>query len=307
MLSLRRGTIEPDGGARRRGPFRPSLAVSLAVNAVVAVVFFHAATRHLGWEEIFSRAGSQDVIPERIGFVQLPKPAAPAPPTPGRAGGDGRPVTRTPTPATPAPQAPTEVPSTIPPAAPAAPATGGTGPVVGPGGPTEGIQPSYTDPRLWTRPGAVATAPKSSKQLADSVIRDTFGPVRDSILRAQAYAAEQRKPGDWTTNGPGGKWGMDQSSIHLGKVKIPNALLALLGEQFQRNLRGNPIEIERERRLALIAQDIKDHAQREMSEDEFRVAVRRLRERKDRERATKAAEQEQRRIAGQPEEGERNR
>jgi hypothetical protein len=147
--------------------------------------------------------------------------------------------------------------------------------------------------------GAVATAPKSARDRVDSVIADTFGPVRDSIVRAQELAAGQRKPGDWTLNGPGGKWGMDQSSIHLGKVKIPNAVLALLSEQFQRNLRGNPIEMERERRLAQIRQDILDHANREMTEDEFRTAVRRIRERKDKERASKGAQtDEQKRIAG---------
>jgi hypothetical protein len=93
---------------------------------------------------------------------------------------------------------------------------------------------------------------------------------------------------------------MDQGSIHLGKVKIPNAVLALLSEQFQESLRGNPIEMDRERRLAAIRSDLMQHAQREMSEDEFRTAVRRIRERKDKERAAKAAQQEQqRRIAGQ--------
>jgi hypothetical protein len=303
MLSLRRGTTDREGGgARGRGLTRQSLAISLAINAAVIALFFQAAAAGLSWKEIFSRGPSQQVIPERIGFVQLPRPAAPAPPTPGRSGGDGRPVSRTTARPAPTPQAPTEIPDEIPPVNPgAAPTTepGGTGPVVGGGGPTEGIKPSYTDPRLWTRPGAVATAPKTARDRVDSVITDVFGPVRDSIARAQEFAAGQRKPGDWTLNGPGGKWGMDQSSIHLGKVKIPNAVLALLSEQFQRNLRGNPIEIERERRLAQIRQDILDHANREMTEDEFRTAVRRIRERKDKERADKATPQDAKgRIAG---------
>jgi hypothetical protein len=299
MLSLKRGTTERLDGKRRL--LRPSLAVSLVVNAVAIALFFRAAAMGLSWHELFSHEASQQVVPERIGFVQLPRPASPtAPPTPGRSGGDGRPVSRTATRPAPLPQAPTEVPSEIPPPTTGAPPTeaGGTGPVVGGGGAVEGIRPSYTDPRLWTRPGAVATAPKSSKERIDSVLTDAFGPVRDSIARAQELAAGQRKPGDWTINGPGGKWGMDQSSIHLGKVKIPNAVLALLSEQFQKNLRGNPIEMEREKRLAAIRQDLLDHAQREMTEDEFRTAVRRIRERKDRERAAKATPEPPKRIAG---------
>ncbi len=301
MLTLKRGKTDGGNGSRRRGLLRPSFAVSLAVNGLIIALFFRAAAMGLSWHELFTRNASQAVVPERIGFVQLPRPAAPsAPPTAGRSGGDGRPVSRTPSRPVPLPQAPTEVPSEIPPPAAAAPPaqTGGTGPVVGSGGPVEGIRPNYTDPRLWTRPGAVATAPKSAKERIDSVIADAFGPVRDSIARAQEIAAGQRKPGDWTLNGPGGKWGMDQSSIHLGKVKIPNAVLALLSEQFQRNLVGNPIEMEREKRLAAIRQDLLDHANREMTEDEFRTAVRRIRERKDKERAAKTTQDEQKRIAG---------
>ena len=301
MLSLKRGTTERQDGTRERGLLRPSFAISLAVNAAAIALFFKAAALGLSWHELFSRDASQRVVPERIGFVQLPSPATPTgAPTPGRSGGDGRPVSRTRTRPAPKPQAPTEVPNELPPPTTGAPPSeaGGTGPVVGAGGAVEGIRPSYTDPRLWTRPGAVATAPKSSRERVDSVITDAFGPVRDSIARAQEIAAGQRKPGDWTINGPGGKWGMDQSSIHLGKVKIPNAVLALLSEQFQRNLRGNPIEMEREKRLAAIRQDLLDHAQREMTEDEFRTAVRRIRERKDRERANKGTQDDQKRVAG---------
>lgn len=302
MLSLKRGTSGQRDGASRRRVLSPSLTVSLAVNAVVLALFFQAAARGLTWADLLTPRRSQAVTAERIGFVRLPPPVTPsAPPTPGRSGGDGRPVR--PRTARPAPTiaAPTEVPTEIPPPAAAAPVdAGGTGPVVGAGGATEGIRPNYTDGRLWGRPGTViATAPRTAKERIDSVILDRFAPVRDSIARAQALAAGQRGPGDWTVNGPGGKWGMDQGSIHLGKVKIPNAVLALLGEQFQRNLRGNPVEAQREARLALIRQDIMDHAQREMSEDEFRTAVRRIRERKDKERADKTSEAErQRTIAG---------
>jgi ATP phosphoribosyltransferase regulatory subunit HisZ len=87
--------------------------------------------------------------------------------------------------------------------------------------------------------------------------------------------------------GPGGTWGMDQQNIHLGKVKIPNAVLALLSGNLQKNLRGNPTELANERRLSDIRADLLQHANREMSEDEFKQAVKAIRQRKDRERAAR--------------------
>ncbi|MDF1502784.1 hypothetical protein [Roseisolibacter sp. H3M3-2] len=290
MLHVTPGTDQSPSRARERRRPGASLAVSLAVNAVVLAGFFRAATAGVDWSELWRPGRSAQVQPERIGFVQLPEPT---PVRAGRDGGDGRPRSATPSRRAAAPVvAPTEVPSALP-AAPAEPAaaeaTGGSGDVVGRGGATEGIRPSYGDPRLWTRPGAVATAPRSAKERIDSVIADRLTPVRDSIAAAQALAAGQRKPGDWTMKGPGGTWGMDQQNIHLGKVKIPNAVLALLSGNLQKNLRGNPTEMANERRLSDIRADLLQHASREMSEDEFKQAVKAIRQRKDRERAARRA------------------
>jgi hypothetical protein len=80
--------------------------------------------------------------------------------------------------------------------------------------------------------------------------------VRDSIAAAQEIAAGQRKPGDWTVKGAGGTWGMDPQSIHLGKIKVPTALLGLLTTNLQKNLRSNPNELANERRLAQARQEI---------------------------------------------------
>jgi hypothetical protein len=287
MLSVTPGTDPtPDRASRRRSG--APLAVSLAVNGVVLALFFRAATAGVDWSEMWRPDRSAEVRPERIGFVQLPPPA---PPQPGRDGGDGRPRSATPSRrAAPPVVAPTTVPSALPPAAaPAGEATGGSGEIVGGGGATEGIRPSYADPRLWTRPGAVATAPRTAKERVDSVIADRLTPVRDSMLAAQALADGQRKPGDWTMKGPGGTWGMDQKNIHLGKVKIPNAVLALLSGNLQKNLRGNPTELANDRRLSDIRADLLQHANREMSEDEFKQAVKAIRQRKDRERAARRA------------------
>ncbi|GLC26383.1 hypothetical protein [Roseisolibacter agri] len=291
MLSITSGSDQRSGPTRSRRPGVP-LAVSLTVNAVVIAAFFRAVTGGVDWSALWHPGRSAEVRPERIGFVQLPTPA---PPTVGRDGGDGRPKSATPSRrATPQPAAPTEVPTGIPPVGDPTPADArGSGEIVGSGGATEGIRPSYTDPRLWTRPGAVATAPRTAKERIDSVIADQFTPVRDSILAAQALAAGQRAPGDWTMKGPGGKWGMDQSNIHLGKVKIPNAVLALLSGNLQKNLRGNPTEMMNDRRLAEVRADLLRHADREMSEDAFRKAVKEVRARKDRERAERRKARDQ--------------
>lgn len=283
MLSITRGKDRPttEGRRRSRGP----LVVSIAINAAVIVAFFQAVLSGYTWSELFSPSASKSIPAERIGFVQLPKAEGPA--VRGRSGGDGRPVSNKPRPVAPAPVAPREVPSTIAPPNPsAAPVDGGgSGPVVGSGGALEGIRPSYSDSRLWAPAGRPVTAPRSAQEQIDSLVADVFTGVRDSMIAERMAEAGQRKPGDWTLKGPGGKWGMDQSAIRLGKVSIPNAVLALLSENLQKNLRGNPIQGAEDRRLAAVRADLLQHAQREMNEDAFRQAVKDIRKRKDRERA----------------------
>jgi hypothetical protein len=285
MLSITRGTDRPPVEGRRRS--RTALGLSVAVNAVVIAAFFQTLTGGVRqWVDLFGPVGAKPVPVEKVVFVQAPKPTGPA--VRGRSGGDGRPVTKKP--AAPAPQAPSTVPDAIPPANPtAAPVeTGGSGAVVGSGGALEGIRPSYGDARIWAPAGRPA-APRSAQGQLDSVVADIFTGVRDSILAAQTAAEGQRKPGDWTMKGPGGKWGMDQTAIRLGKLSIPNAILALLSENLQKNLRGNPIQMAEDRRLAAVRADLLQHAQREMNEDAFRQAVKDIRARKDRERAVRVA------------------
>ena len=309
MLSIRRGTDQV--GRRWWRPNVP-LGVSLAVNGVVLVLFFQAATTSYHWLQQ-ARTSDAAARAERVAYVPLPRPAQP-----GRAGGDDRPVAPGARPAeatraTPRLRAPSTVPTGVEPAppttgavqpggAPGGTGQGGSGAVVGEGGPTVGIKPSFGDPRLWGRP-AVERAPLTPKERLDSAIAARLAPVRDSIAAAQALAEAQRKPGDWTVGGPGGKWGMDPNNIHLGKVKIPTAVLGLLSSNFQRNLRGNPTELARERQLAAIREDLQMHAQREMSEDQFREAVKQVRARKDRERAARLAARQARggeEVGGQP-------
>src|SRR5207302_1402697 len=142
--------------------------------------------------------------------------------------------------------APRETPTTLPPAD-RVPKTrpsqsdAGTGPLVGGGGPTKGVRPRYDDPRLWGAPNApIASAPKTSTERLDSVIVAEVRKFKDSV-DANTYQPNKFEKGDWTADGPGGKWGIDKQYIRLGKVSIPTVILGLL----PLNVTGNPIAYER--------------------------------------------------------------
>jgi len=222
----------------------------------------------------------QPVQPERISFLELPQESAAT--SPGKSGGNGRPVTTNSTPAPPL-VAPTAVPSGLPPvtATPAAPVTTdeGTGPLIGRGGPTKGIQPSYSDPRVWVPAAPVVSVPKSADQRMDSVVATGIEYARDSIA-ANTYSPNKFERGDWTVEKNGRRYGIDQHAIRLGKVSIPTALLALL----PLNVQGNPVAAERDRAMASLRAEILFQSQRALNEEEFRKAVKSLRERKERER-----------------------
>lgn len=265
---------------------RPRGAIVVAVIAHTLLVFaiasllFQGPIRRL----LDGPDRKKELREERIQFVRLApltggggdttSAAAPrtAPPPAGRAK----------EPSAPAPlRAPTSVPNELP------PASDGGGNVNGvPGGKgsgsgdgvASGVTPSFGDPRVWVQPGPFVALPRTAAQRVDSLIRDAFGAYADSAAVANAHP--QRAPGDWTVEKGGKKWGVDQKWVHLGKVKIPTAVLAVL----PLNVQGNPQEIERQRAQRYMRTDIMYQASRSLNEDEFRDAVKRIRERKDREK-----------------------
>jgi hypothetical protein len=238
----------------------------------------------------------QPVEAERISFLALPQQAD-LPASAGRRGGNGRPAT---SPARPAPPlvAPTEVPSTLPPisTAPATPRADpdeGTGPLVGRGGPTRGVRPSYSDPRIWVPAAPVVTAPRSADSRNDSVVTADIGRALDSMT-ANTYTPNKFERGDWTVEKNGRRYGIDQQAIRLGKVSIPTALLGFL----PLNVQGNPVAAQRDREMASLRAEIQFHSQRAMNEEEFRKAVKSLRERKERERQQQEKAKTPKPIAG---------
>jgi hypothetical protein len=272
-MIFRRVTSAPEGTRRR---LSPSFLVSVGVHAVVAIALMQMLILN---GDFSSKPKPSTAREQRVGFVRLPQPGV-TKPTPGQSGGDGRPFRSREVHVV----APATVPTTMPaPAPPAAKTTDneGAGPIVGTGGPSRGVRPQYTDPRVWEPPGQIVTAPKTVAQTIDSLIADAIAPYNDSV----AAVAQRRDPTDWTVQKGGYKWGVDKRAIHLGPFSIPTALLAML----PLNLQGNPTTMERDRSFAMMNRDISIHAQQAINEADFMKAVRSIRERKERERAAAMA------------------
>lgn len=224
------------------------------------------------------------IVPEVIRFeVQLPTDGDANREAP-RSGGDNRPVTdEPPTEAPPPILVPTEAPSGVP-AAPSrdAGAGGGYGDLIGDGGPVRGLRPTFTDQRLWVKPGDVVVAPIVPLNRADTLrlmLERSILAYADSMARYNPEGA--RRPGDWTFDLGGKKWGMDQQAIRLGNFSIPTPLLSMFALN---NVQANPIAMERARRLDAMRSEIQTQSARQMRDDEFDRAVKALRERRERER-----------------------
>jgi hypothetical protein len=272
-MIFRRVVTRPDGTRKRLStPF----LVSVGVHLVVAIALMQMLILN---GDFSSRAKREASGEEHVGFVRIAKGGGVEKPVVGKSGGDGKPFTSREIHVVP----PISVPTTI--SVPTGPVIKveeeGTGPLVGTGGPTKGVRPQYSDPRVWEPPGPIVSAPKTVKQTIDSLIADAIGPYNDSV----AAAAEKRDPTDWTVSKGGYKWGIDRHAIRLGPVSIPTAVLAML----PLNIQGNPMVMERDRANSYMNRDITWHAQQAINDADFMKAVRSIRERKDRERAAAIA------------------
>lgn len=278
MSGQRRRAISTPGervDPARRGP--ASILVSVAIHLVAIAILVRIAIVPLSW-----LGAPRPAEPEatHVDYVRTAADSAKH----QRAGGDNRRVTNTPE-AAPL-VAPSAVPSALPPeppknAAPAAQAEGGTGPVIGGGGPTRGVTPAFTDPRLWAPTDPAPIRPKTPTERLDSAIASRVHHLEDS-LRA---LGPQRADGDWSWTGKDGKkYGIDQKYIHLGPFSLPTALLALL----PLNVQGNPTTYGEARRIGAIRAEILEQSARAARDNDFNQAVRELRDRKQKERADKA-------------------
>lgn len=267
----------------RRGDPRASVAAFLLQLAIIVIVV-PTLVVPVAFELLRDDAG-RVVTPERISFITTVPESGPRSTEPPRAGGDGRAPSEDPVPAEPAAPivAPVGVPTELPaaPERPVDPARG-VGPLVGGGGPTLGIRPSFNDPRLWRSATDEVAGPVLPMSRADSlreVLHANAAAFVDSVTRAEGPPG--RAPGDWTFERNGKKYGIDPRFIRLGNFSIPTAVLALLP---MNGVQANPTALERARRLSSMREEIVDQAARMQREDEFRNAVRALRERRERER-----------------------
>jgi hypothetical protein len=275
---VKRQRERPNLTIKKRGS-RGSLLLSIAIHALVIIALATITFRYpLG--QLMGLPRDRDHAQERLQYMVLPR---------GEPTGNGsKAVATPPKKGTPAPLvAPTVIPSVMPPI-PSSDATSGavSGKVGGTSGARAGIatgvEPAEPDPRIPLAAAPYMPAARSPAELADSVVQAAFGVYFDSAQ----YAAEHpgRQPGDWTkTTADGEKWGWDPGGIRLGKFTIPNAILAALPLKIGNGGRS-PVDL---RSQAWMHDDILQHAQRAISEDEFRAAVRRIRERKEKERRDK--------------------
>ncbi|MEO6447538.1 MAG: hypothetical protein ABIZ91_15455 [Gemmatimonadaceae bacterium] len=283
--------IGPGGKARRSAR---ATAVSVVLHIVLVFGLWEAFQSAGGIQRLLEQAPEPRVQRERLRFVTVAPAATPVPTVASVGGGEEERAGRTTGPASNSlvPSAstvpivsPTDIPAGIP-----APGAGfdvnaGTpagGPLAAGRGPLKGLQPGYADPRLWVRAPTLEYAPKTSEERLDSAVASTINRYRDSVL-ANTHTPNKFERGDWTYETKDGKrYGMDQQFIRLGKFSIPTALLALLPLN---QMQGNPIENDRQKRLAAIRVDIMSGAQASMNEEDFRQAVKAIRERKEKERA----------------------
>lgn len=159
-------------------------------------------------------------------------------------------------------------------------------------GPAGRIGPALGDGRLWVRP--LPLPPKelaqrierSHAELVDSAVTAIVQRYLDSI--ASEPGADRVKLPDWTAEVGGLKFGLDSRSIYIAGLRIPAAVLALL-----------PLPSGGDQQRALdhggqwIAEDLRRAAQRTATVDEFKDAVRALREEKQRQKDLERAQREQ--------------
>lgn len=282
----------------RPGGDRRASALAFVVQVAIIAVVVPSFVVPIAFDLLRDDAG-RVVTPERVSFIVAVPRGEGATDEPMRAGGDGRTPAEEPREAEPAaPIAPITAPSEVPTGVPTASATpredpGGVGPLVGGGGPTRGVRPSFSDRRLWLPESEIILGPVGPQTRAESLrvmLAERALVYLDSVADANPQG---RQPGDWTFERNGKKYGIDQRMIRLGDFSLPTALLAML----PLNVQANPTAHERNVRLAAMRNEIQWQAARMARDEEFRDAVRALRERKERERkeaAEKAAEQERR-------------
>jgi hypothetical protein len=144
------------------------------------------------------------------------------------------------------------------------------------------IGPGLARGRLWVRPlplpprELARRLTRSHTELVDSAVTAIIQTFLDSV--ALDPASRGAALPSWTTTIAGSKFGLDSKWIYVAGLRIPAAVLALLPIPTQGN------ESRAFDRSGEMYQDLQRAAQRAATLDEFKGAIREIRERKERER-----------------------
>jgi hypothetical protein len=159
------------------------------------------------------------------------------------------------------------------------------------------IGPGLAQGRLWVRPlplpprELAQRISRSRAELVDSAVTTIVQRYLDSI--ANDPASKNQGLPSWTTEIAGKKFGLDSKNIYIAGLKIPAAVLALLPIPA-----GNIDQNRAYSHLMNLRADLLYAAQRAETMEEFKAAIREIRERKEREREF----QKNQRTAPPPEE-----
>ena len=145
------------------------------------------------------------------------------------------------------------------------------------------LGPTLADGRLWVRPlplppkDLAQRLSRNHAQLVDSAVTAIVQAYLDSI--ASEPASRGQTLPSWTTQVAGKKFGIDSKNIYIAGLKIPAAVLALLpigGGNIDQNRAYN--------HLMDMRADLQYAAQRAENLEEFKLMIREMRLRKERER-----------------------
>jgi hypothetical protein len=144
------------------------------------------------------------------------------------------------------------------------------------------VGPAQSTGKVWVPPlplpprELAARLTQSHSELADSAVTAIIQAFLDSIATDPATRAA--RPPDWTTTLGGAKFGLDSKWIYVAGLKIPTALLGLLPIPAGGN------DQQAFDRSADLYRDLRQAAQRAQNTEEFKKAIKEIRERKEAER-----------------------
>jgi hypothetical protein len=148
------------------------------------------------------------------------------------------------------------------------------------------IKPAFGSGVVWVEPlpmtprelAALLTG-KPERQLSDSTVVAITQHFLEAVAAAEAQRLASGRP-DWMTTIGNQPVGLDERWIHLGPIKLPTALLALLPI----NVMANPTEVAAARKRNAMREDILTAGWRAANLADTKKAVRALREEKERDR-----------------------